>query len=100
MKRNFVILLVLSTLLFAVFKVEVFADKDVYIPMPEPTPSILYNWDGGIEIVPPTKTEYIEGEYLDITGLKIYETSGIRYSDGTSKITYKEEISVNIDLLL
>lgn len=98
-KRSFVILLVLFTFLFTASKIEVFANESVAIPTPDPPVTILHYWDGGIVIVLPDKTEYIEGEYLDITGLKVYGTSGVRYSDGTSQITYKEEMKVNVDLL-
>ena len=70
------------------------------IPTPRPTPGpITYN-DGGMELIPPNKTEYIEGEFLDITGLKANEISFIMYSDGSIKITYRKEAPIlKIDLL-
>ena len=69
------------------------------IPTPRPTPGpITYN-DGGMELIPPNKTEYIEGEFLDITGLKANEISFIMYSDGSIKITYRKEAPIlKIDL--
>ncbi len=72
------------------------------IPTPQPTPPpepITYN-DGGMELIPPNKTEYIEGDFLDITGLKANEISFIMYSDGSIKITYRKEApTLKIDLL-
>lgn len=66
-------------------------------PSPSAIPEIY--WDGGVEIVPPLKTVYTEGEYLDLTGLEVYGLSGVRYSDGTEKITRKEALSgVSVDL--
>ncbi len=60
-----------------------------------PPAEILYHWDGGVEIIPPTKTVYVEGEYLDLTGMEAYGTSGVRYSDGTSEITAREKLAIS-----
>lgn len=97
MKNSIIRCIIMYIIMSFFFTINIFAETE----SSELTPpaDILHYWDGGIEIIPPNKTKYIEGEYLDITGLKAYGTSGIRYSDGTSKITYKEEIPVNIDLL-
>ena len=69
------------------------------IPTPQPTPAPIIYWDG-MDLDPPNKTEYIEGEFLDITGLKAYEASGVTYSDGTREVTYRKEAPIlKIDLL-
>ncbi len=72
------------------------------IPTPHPTSyrePMVYN-DGGMELIPPNKTEYIEGEFLDSTGLKANEISWILYSDGSTEITYRKEAPIlKIDLL-
>lgn len=61
-----------------------------------PVPAVpLYSWDGGVEIIPPTKTVYIEGEYLDLTGMEAYGLSGIHYSDGTNEITARDKLSIS-----
>ena len=87
--------------LWNIGNIEVCAEGNMS-PPPFPTSSpapIIYN-DGGMELIPPNKTEYIEGEFLDITGLKANEISWILYSDGSTKITYcKEAPILKIDLL-
>ncbi|MDO5397659.1 MAG: GLUG motif-containing protein [bacterium] len=66
-------------------------------PSPSAVPEIY--WDGRVEIVPPLKTVYTEGEYIDLTGMEAYGLSGVRYSDGTEKITRREALSgVSVDL--
>ena len=65
------------------------AEAEVSFTVKLPAP--VY-WDG-IEIVPPYKTVYTEGEILDLTGLEVYSTSGIIYGDGTSVSTGKSKIS-------
>lgn len=72
--------------------------KLLNMPQQEPAVPEIY-WDGRIEIVPPQKTVYTAGEYLDLTGMEIYGLSGIRYSDGTEEITKREALSdVSVDL--
>lgn len=86
MKAVFKKCLILCAVLTALFQLGVFAED---LPSAFPSPPVEdYVWDGGVRIVPPVKIVYVEGEKLDLTGFEFYETSGIRYSDGTEKITY------------
>ncbi len=52
-----------------------------------PNPYPVEYWDGVLEIIPPNKTEYVEGDFLDITGLKVNEIAGAIFSDGISRVT-------------
>lgn len=76
-----------------------FADDEVPVPTPERSPEPLYTWDGGVEIIPPHKTIYYEGEMLNLTGLEAYGTSGIRYDNGKNEITYRKALTdMEVDL--
>lgn len=100
MKKIFRKALILFTIISVLFQVNIFADDDD-VPQPEVTPShdIWFYWDGGIEITPPDKTDYIEGEYLDITGLEVYGTSGVVYTDRRSEVTQRQKLDPVVDLL-
>ena len=70
--------------------------RTTYAPAPHP----VEYWDGILEIVPPKKTEYNEGEILDLTGLEVNELAGAKYSDGSSRILQRKALeNLQIDLV-
>lgn len=91
-KKTITKCLILCITIVALFNLNVFSEELLSTSVPLPPPDEVYVWDGGVEIVLPNKTVYTEGEILDLTGLEVYGTSGIKYSDGTSKITHREKI--------
>ena len=76
------------------------SDVAVVSVIPPSLSDPLYTFDGVMEIIPPQKTKYYEGECLDTTGMIIHEVSGIKYSDGSTKITQRKEIKQPVIALL
>lgn len=93
---------ILCVIINAFFNLNTFSEELLPTPLP-PSPTPCFDediiWDGGVEIVPPDKTIYTEGETLDLTGLEAYGTSGIIYKNGTTVITRKSPLeNIVVDL--
>ena len=102
MKKIIVLKHILLCIMILASYTNIYADDTIDISPTEPPQDIIY-WDGGIEIIPPYKTIYNEGEFLDVTGLEVYTTSGIHYKIGNTvvnKVTRREKCTnVIIDLI-